>query len=103
MLPENPRVVGSVGTLFIATAVGPMVLKRLDVLARTMSVDRAGILLRAAGVGSAENPAILVGTLYAVGLIVGSCGIGHAMRARAREAHRHLHLQAWQLRQLVPR
>jgi hypothetical protein len=25
------------------------------------------------------------------------------MRKRIREAHRHLHLQAWQLRQLVPR
>jgi hypothetical protein len=93
----------SVGVLFIAAAIGPMVLERLGVLSRTMYVDGAGILLRAAGVGSAENPAILVGTLYAIGLILGSCGIAHAMRARARAAHRHLHLQAWQLRQLVPR
>jgi hypothetical protein len=93
----------AVGALFIAAAIGPMVLERIGVLSRTMFVDSAGILLRAAAVGSAEGPAIFVGTLYAIGLIVGSCGIAHAMRARARAAHRHLHLQAWQLRQLVPR
>jgi eukaryotic-like serine/threonine-protein kinase len=93
----------AVGVLFIASAIGPMVLERLGVLSRTMFVDGAGILLRATAVGSAENPVIFVGTLYAIGLIIGSCGIAHAMRARARAAHRHLHLQAWQLRQLVPR
>jgi hypothetical protein len=67
-----------------------------------MFVDGAGILLHAPGVGSAEGPAILVGSLYATGLIIGSCAIAHAMRARTRAAHRHLHVQAWQLRQLVP-
>ena len=36
------------------------------------------------------------------GLIIGTCWMAHAMRARARAAARHLHLQAWQLRQLVP-
>jgi len=29
--------------------------------------------------------------------------MANAMRNRTRAAHRHLHLQAWQLRQLVPR
>ena len=93
----------AVGGLFITAAIGPMVLERVGVLSRTMFVDGAGIRLHAAGVGSAENPVILVGTLYAIGLIIGSCGIARAMRARARAAHHHLHLQAWQLRQLVPR
>lgn len=93
----------AVGALFIAAAIGPMALERLGLLSRTMYVDSAGILLRASAVGTAEGPAILVGTLYATGLIIGSCGIAHAMRARARAAHRHLHVQAWQLRQLVPR
>ncbi|MGH9887108.1 MAG: hypothetical protein ACREBE_16400, partial [bacterium] len=88
---------------FIAAAIGPMALERLGLLSRTMYVDSAGILLHASAVGTAEGPAILVGTLYATGLIIGSCGIAHAMRARARAAHRHLHVQAWQLRQLVPR
>jgi hypothetical protein len=29
--------------------------------------------------------------------------VAEAMRSRIRDAHRHLHLQAWQLRQLAPR
>jgi hypothetical protein len=93
----------TVGGLFITAAIGPMVLERVGVLSRTMFVETTGVLLRAQGLGSDENPVIFVGTLYAIGLIVGSCAIAHAMRARARAAHRHLHLQAWQLRQLVPR
>jgi hypothetical protein len=93
----------AVGGLFIVAAIGPMVLERVGVLSRTVFVDGDGMLLRAAGVGAAENPVIFVGSLYAAGLIIGSCGIAHAMRKRARAAHHHLHLQAWQLRQLVPR
>jgi len=50
-----------------------------------------------------EVATIGVGCLYTVGLIVGACVMGDVMRSRAREAHRHLLLQAWQLRQLVPR
>jgi eukaryotic-like serine/threonine-protein kinase len=93
----------AVGALFIAAAIGPMILERIGVLSQTMFVDGAGVVLRAQGLGSEEGPVIFVGTLYAAGLIIGSCAIAHAMRSRARAAHRHLHLQAWQLRQLVPR
>jgi len=39
----------------------------------------------------------------AIALIVGACSMADAMRTQARAAHRHLQLQAWQLRQLVPR
>ena len=45
---------------------------------------------------------ILVGSLYAAGLIIGSCAMAGQMRRRGRETRNHLHLQAWQLRQLVP-
>jgi uncharacterized membrane protein YciS (DUF1049 family) len=67
-----------------------------------VSIDRAGILLHAPAVAGAEGPALLVAVLYTIGLIIGACGMAHAMRARTRAAHRHLHVQAWQLRQLVP-
>jgi hypothetical protein len=46
---------------------------------------------------------IVVGMAYSVGLLIGAAWLAEAMRNRIREAHRHLHLQAWQLRQLVPR
>jgi serine/threonine-protein kinase len=106
VLTPRLSVLGSafaVGSLYIAAAVAPMLLELLGVVSQTISIDRAGILLRAPAVGGAEGPAILVGVLYTVGLIIGACAMAHAMRARTRAAHRHLHVQAWQLRQLVPR
>ncbi|HEU4727018.1 MAG TPA: protein kinase [Kofleriaceae bacterium] len=106
VLTPRLSVLGSasaVAALFITAAIAPTVLERIGVLSRTISIDSAGILLRAPAVAGAEGPSILVGTLYTIGLIIGSCGMAHAMRARTRAAHRHLHVQAWQLRQLVPR
>ncbi|HMG19962.1 MAG TPA: serine/threonine-protein kinase, partial [Kofleriaceae bacterium] len=93
----------TVGALFVTAAIGPLVLERLGVLGQTMSVDAAGILLRAPAIGPAEGPAILVGALYAIGLMIGAIAMGSAMRQRTRAAHHRLQLQAWQLRQLVPR
>jgi serine/threonine-protein kinase len=93
----------SVAALFIGGAIGPLVLERIGALGPTMSIDAAGILLRAPAVGADEGPAVLVGMLYAIGLIIGATAMASAMRRRTRDAHRHLHLQAWQLRQLVPR
>ena len=106
VLTPRLSVLGSafaVAALFSAAAIAPMLLERVGVLTRTVSIDRAGILLRAPAVAGAEGPAILVAVLYTIGLIIGACGMAHAMRARTRAAHRHLHVQAWQLRQLVPR
>jgi serine/threonine-protein kinase len=104
----NPRVsrLGSavtVGVLYIAAALLPLALERLDVISRTVSIDQHGILLRAPAVAGAEVPSLFVAILYIAGLTVGTCGMAHAMRERARAAHHRLHLQAWQLRQLVPR
>jgi serine/threonine-protein kinase len=93
----------AIGALFATAALGPLVLERVGVLGQTMSVDGAGILLRAPAIGPAEGPAVLVGALYALGLLIGATAIASAMRTRTRAAHHHLHLQAWQLRQLVPR
>ncbi|HET9621228.1 MAG TPA: serine/threonine-protein kinase [Kofleriaceae bacterium] len=92
-----------VSGLYVAATVVPLALERLDVLDRTVSIDAAGILLRAPSVGGNEGAALAVCVLYMAGLIIGTCWMAHAMRTRTRDAHRHLHLQAWQLRQLVPR
>jgi hypothetical protein len=50
----------------------------------------------------AEDPTILVAVLYTIALIAGACIMGDTMRTRTRTAIRHLQIQAWQLRQLVP-
>jgi serine/threonine-protein kinase len=106
VLTPRLTVLGSavnVGILFVGAALTPLVLERLGVISQTIFVDEHGVLLRAPAVGPAEGPAIFVASLYIAGLTIGTCWMAHAMRERTRRAHHHLHLQAWQLRQLVPR
>jgi serine/threonine-protein kinase len=91
-----------VSSLYIAATLIPLGLERIGVLGQTVVIDGAGILLRAPSVGASEGPALVVCVLYIAGLIIGTCWVADAMRTRTRAAHRHLHLQAWQLRQLVP-
>jgi serine/threonine-protein kinase len=92
----------TVCVLLLLAIFTPLVLERLDVLSRTLEVTEAGVLFHPPAVAGHEGPTILVGSLYTVGLIIGSCAMAGSMRRRAREAYRHLQLQAWQLRQLVP-
>jgi hypothetical protein len=93
-----------IGALMVGGITVPLALEQLGVLSRTMSVDPQGILFAAPAVsGMLEGPTIVVGALYAVALVTASTVAAHSMRMRALEAQKHLHLQAWQLRQLVPR
>jgi hypothetical protein len=83
---------------------GPLLLEQMGLLSRTMSVSPAGVLFSAPALsGQLEGPTILVGAIYAIALVVGATIAGFHMRARALQASQHLHQQAWQLGQLVPR
>jgi serine/threonine-protein kinase len=93
----------SVASLWILAVLGPLVLELAGLISPTMSVDAKGILFSAPAVSGSPLPAILTGTLYSAGLIIGACLMGDVTRARTRAAQQHLHMQAWQLRQLVPR
>jgi serine/threonine protein kinase len=93
----------TIAALMIGAVLTPLILERMGVLTTTMTVDANGVLFRAPAVAGLEGPTVAVGMLYAIALIAGACIAGDAMRARTRAAHRHLQLQAWQLRQLVPR
>jgi serine/threonine-protein kinase len=96
---------GSAATIavFLLVAVfGPLALEQLGILSHTVSVSESGVLFRAPAVAGHEGPTIIVGSMYTIGLIVGTCWMAGTMRRRTREAYRHLQLQAWQLRQLVP-
>jgi serine/threonine-protein kinase len=88
--------------LLSCAILGPLALERLGVWSQTMFVDAQGVLFHAPVFAGNETPTIIVGALYAVALVAGACLMANTMRARAKEAARHLHLQAWQLRQLVP-
>ncbi len=105
----TPRfsLLGSPVTIALLMAMGvggPLLLERLGVISHTMTVDPAGVLFHPPALsGELEGPTILVGAIYAIALVVGAAFAGHQMRTRAQDATRHLQLQAWQLRQLVPR
>jgi serine/threonine-protein kinase len=91
--------------LLMIGAVGvPLLLEQVGGLSTTMSVSGDGVLFRAPAIsGNAPAATIAVGALYAIALIGGATVAGYQMRERTLQAQKHLHLQAWQLRQLVPR
>jgi hypothetical protein len=85
-------------------ATGPLLAEQLGLLSTTLSVSPDGILLAAPAIsGVVPGGTIFVAALFAVALVVASVFTASQVRARAVEAATRLHLQAWQLRQLVPR
>ena len=92
----------TIAVFLLVAVLGPLALERLDLISNTMSVTEAGILFKAPAIAGHETPTLVVGAFYTASLIIGACAMAGTMRRRTREAYRHLQLQAWQLRQLVP-
>jgi serine/threonine protein kinase len=92
----------AIAVLNSAAVLLPWVLEWTNVMSRTMSVGKDGILLRAPVIAGAEGPTTICAAVYTVVLIGSACIVAATMRARHRAAHRTLQMQAWQLRQLVP-
>ncbi|MGE3764625.1 MAG: serine/threonine-protein kinase [Kofleriaceae bacterium] len=88
----------------VIAVLGPWTLELTGTLPSTMTVRKDGILLSAVAL-SGEYPmaSLAAGALFVVALLLAAVGISSNMRERERAAKRALHLQAWQLRQLVPR
>jgi eukaryotic-like serine/threonine-protein kinase len=91
-----------IGGLMTLATMGPLVLERLDIVDRTLHVDGAGVVLTAPAYSGHEAGILIAASLYIIALIAGATAMGDALRSRTRTTSRHLHLQAWQLRQLVP-
>jgi hypothetical protein len=88
--------------LGIVAIIGPWLLERLDVVSTTTSVVRNGVIeLRSAATGSHEMPILTVAALYTCMLMISAALFATEIRRRERELKRRIHLQAWQLRQLV--
>jgi serine/threonine-protein kinase len=92
----------TVATILLTAIFTPLVLERLEILSQTVSVSQSGVLFHAPAVAGYELPTLVVGTVYSICLVIGAATMGGVMRRRTRDAYRHLQLQAWQLRQLVP-
>ena len=86
-----------------AAVLVPWLLERSGVLALTTTIGERGILLHAPAIAGDEYSTLVVGVLYVFGLVLGAAILGAVIRTRELAARRRLHLQAWQLRQLVPR
>jgi hypothetical protein len=105
----TPRfsIVGSpitISILMVGAIIVPLGLEWLGLLSTTMSVTRHGILFDAPALDGARTiPTLVVSALYAASLVGASIYAGYQMRVRALAAAHSLQLQAWQLRQLVPR
>jgi eukaryotic-like serine/threonine-protein kinase len=104
LTPTPSRLTTSISMSIVTTVaiVGLWLLERLDVVSVTTTVTADGILLRAAAVGTNEAAVLGVAAVYVVLTIGAAAALAQAMRTRERTARQHLHLQAWQLRQLVP-
>jgi hypothetical protein len=103
LTPTRSRITSALGIVVLTglAVLGPWVLERIEALPVTTTIDTHGILLRAPALAGDEISTLVVGVLYVVGLLVGTAVVANAMRARERAARHRLHLQAWQLRQLV--
>ena len=93
----------TVALAMIVSVLMPFALERMGIISRTMRVSNEGVLLTAPAISGNEGAVLAVGVLYMVLLIAGACAMAETLRTRNRIAQRHLHVQAWQLRQLVPR
>ncbi|HEX4452956.1 MAG TPA: serine/threonine-protein kinase [Kofleriaceae bacterium] len=91
-----------VAALMIAACLSPLLLEQLGVISRTVFVTPHGLLFDAPALGPREVPTMIVGAIYAIALIIGAALASDSLRVQNRSAHVRLHLQAWQLRQLVP-
>jgi hypothetical protein len=102
--PTSSRLTTGLGVTLLAwlAVLGPYVLERVGIISVTTTVDEHGVLLRAAGTAGEAGPTIGVAVFYVLASIAAAAIMAAGMRERARQARRHLQVQAWQLRQLVP-
>ncbi|MFT3694956.1 MAG: serine/threonine-protein kinase [Kofleriaceae bacterium] len=93
----------SIAIALISGTLIPLLCERLGWISRTMTIDPHGLTFETDAFGGGQLATLIVGTVYVAALITGAVIAGHSMRRQQRAAHRRLHMQAWQLRQLVPR
>jgi hypothetical protein len=92
-----------VATLLSGAILVPWVLEIAAAISSTMTVRPDGLLFTTPAFAGREIPVQIAGVVFTLGLILAGALIGNLVRTRTRDQHRRLQLQAWRLRQLVPR
>jgi hypothetical protein len=105
LTPQQSKVgtVWSIAVLMVGAVLVPLALEELGVLSPTMFITPHGISFEAVAFGGTTTPVLIVTTIYVAALIIGTALTGWLMRSQQQHMHRRLHMQTWQLRQLVPR
>ncbi len=86
----------------ILSIVGVWIAERVGLLSKTTAVTADGVVtLHVAAAGGNEGPILTVAALYVVILIVATSLFASAIRSSEHALKLKIHLQAWQLRQLV--
>jgi serine/threonine-protein kinase len=80
----------------------PQLLEEVGVISRTMEMTNSYISFAGPAVGMPHTIGVAALVMYMLALLGAAAWIGHAVRVAERSARTHLHLQAWQLAQLVP-
>jgi hypothetical protein len=93
----------AIAAFMIGGVLAPLILEQVGVLSKTMIVSAKGLVFETSAFGGHETPTLIVGMIYVAALIGGTVVTGALMRRQQRSAHHQLHMQTWQLRQLVPR
>jgi hypothetical protein len=103
--PSKSRIATPIGIIVLMElgVLGPWFLEQIGVLSRTMTVDDTGFHIAAAAVGGPEARTLITATLYVFTLLALACMIAGGRRRHERDTKRQLLVQAWQLRQLLPR
>ncbi|MBA2540082.1 MAG: serine/threonine protein kinase [Deltaproteobacteria bacterium] len=91
----------SVAASAILAVFGPLFLELAGVLDASARFDEHGVVFKAPAVAATTTPLIVTYGVYCFVLIIGAAWIAEMMRTRTRDAHKHLQLQAWQLKQIV--
>ena len=90
------------GATMSLAVIAPWFLELAGAISRTIQLTPTGVAIDAPGLHFSDGPKIVFLTLYGIAAIVAAVGMSHAMRRAELKTAERLHMQAWQLRQLVP-
>jgi serine/threonine-protein kinase len=102
VLPATRRALGLATAVMISAVLVPWILEELGVLSTSFEMLADAVVFRSPSLQTHTpvHVAVLVG--YTIALVCAAMVIAGGVRRAERAARESLHLQAWQLRQLVP-
>jgi serine/threonine-protein kinase len=99
---RRERMIGPLVALMITAVLVPWLLELVGVLAPTMSFDAGRMTIHDIKVEISAFPVQAGLATFTVALVFVAALVSRALSRGDEDAQRRLHLQAWQLRQLVP-